>query len=241
MEPLLVLRPDDPVLLTRIRQAADLLRPTARAISWHPPLWAAGLALLYVAMEARSGYIDYRITVLRVGALLLCMGAAFVLDDVTEETIGHVPTPLLMRRGLRIGLLVSLLAVAWAVMLKIAGDVGPREGGPMPAGDLTLEAATLLAIAFCAASLGTRFTADRLGGVAAAPIVLGLVAIALFVPENQAMILGGPSYPRWADAHEWWRAVLVAATVGFVWLNRTSGSHRPTSRLRATRRAPRPV
>ena len=60
MEPLRVLRPDDPVLLTRVRQVAGLLRPTARAISWHPPVWAAILALVYVGAEARSGYIDYR-------------------------------------------------------------------------------------------------------------------------------------------------------------------------------------
>ena len=229
------------MLLTRVRQTVDLMRPTARAISWHPPVWAAGLALLYVAMEARSGYIDYRITVLRVGALLLCMGAAFVLDDVTEETIGHVPTPLLMRRALRIGLLLPVLAVTWMVMLQIAGDVGPGQGGPMPAGDLTLEAATLLAIAFCAASLGARLTSDRLGGVAAAPIVLGLVVLTLFLPEDQRMILGAPSYARWADAHEWWRVVLVVAIAAFAWLNRTSGSHRSTSRMRLARRAPRPV
>ena len=111
----------------------------------------------------------------------------------------------------------------------------------MPAADLTLEAATLLAVAFCAASLGARYTSDRLGGVAAAPIVLGLVAIALFLPENQSMILGAPSYARWADAHEWWRVVLVVAIVSFVWLNRTSGSHRSASRMRFARRAPRPV
>lgn len=229
------------MFLTRVRQAADLLQPTARAISWHPPVWAAALALVYVAAEARGGYIDYRITILRVGALLLCMGAAFVLDDATEETIGHVPTPLLMRRALRIGLLLPVLGVAWLAMLRIAGDVGLRDGGPMPAWDLTLEAATLLAIAFCAASVGARFTSDRLGGVAAAPIVLGLVAITLFLPENQRMILGGPSYARWEDAHEWWRVLLVAAIVSFVWLNRTSGSHGPASRMRFARRAPRPV
>ena len=194
--------------------------------------------MLYAATEARSGYINYRITVLRVGALLLCMGAAFVLDDVSEETIGHVPTPLLMRRTLRILLLLPLLGSAWAAMLYIAGDVARDDGGPMPAGDLTLEAATLLAVAFCAATVGGRFTADRLGGIAAAPIVLVLVAVATFLPERQKMILGSPSFARWEDAHEWWRVVLVAAVVGFVLLNRSTGSHRPGHRIRALRRAP---
>lgn len=239
VEPRCVLRSDDPVSVKRLRQAGDLLRPTIRAISWYPPLWAAGLALIYVAAEARSGVIDYRITVLRLGALLLCMGSVFVLDDATEETIGHVPTPLLLRRALRIALLLPLISTAWAAMLYVAGEVSSREGGPMPRGDLTLEAATLLAIAFCAASLAARFTSDRLGGIAAAPIVLVLFAIGMFLPEAQKMFLGSPSVARWADAHEWWRALFLFSVAIFVWLNRPTGAHRRGARMRALRGTPR--
>lgn len=229
------------MLVTRMRQVVDLLRPTARAISWYPPLWAAALASGYVLLEARSGYIGYRMTVLRLGALLLCMGAAFVLDDVTEDTIGHVPTPLLMRRALRISLLLPVLAAAWAAMLYLAGDVGAQDGGPMPVGDLTLEATTLFAVALCAACLGARFTSDRLGGTVAAPILLVLAAAAMLLPDNQRMLLGSPDLARWEDAHDWWRAMLVLAVLIFVWLNRSSGSHPRLTRLREAGRTPRAV
>ncbi|HWC13357.1 MAG TPA: hypothetical protein VG929_02035 [Actinomycetota bacterium] len=227
------------MLLIRLRQIVDLVRPTARAMSWHPPVWAAVLALGYVLKEAPSAYIEYRILVLRVAALLLCIASAFVLDDATEETIGHVPTPLLMRRGLRIALLLPLVASTWIGVVNVAGDVAVRDGGPMPAGDLTLEAATLLAIALCASCVGARLASDRVGGIAAAPIVLGLVAVALFLPPDQKMILGSPSDPRWADAHEWWRAALVSAAVVFLWVNRSPGSYRAVARRRALKSAPR--
>jgi hypothetical protein len=216
----------------------DLVRPTARAMSWHPPLWAAVLALAYVGKEAPGAYIEYKILVLRVGALLVCMGAAFVLDDVTEETLGHVPTPLFLRRLLRVALLVPLLAVGWFGMLGLAGEVAPRDGGPLPVGDLTVEVATLLAIALCAACVGARLTSDRLGGIAAAPILLGLVAVAMLLPGDYKVILASPGdHLRWDEVHQWWRGALLAGAILFVWLNRSPGAYRPGSRLRAARRS----
>lgn len=224
------------MLLTRARQIVDLVHPTARAMSWHPPLWAAVLALAYVLKEAPGAYVDYRILVLRVAALLICMGAAFVLDDPTEETLGHVPAPLLLRRGLRVALLVPLLAVAWLGLLQLAGDVSPKDGGPLPVGDLTVEVATLFVIALCAACVGERLTSDRLGGIAAAPIVLGLVAVAWLLPGDYKVILGSPRDLRWDDVHEWWRGALIGSSILFAWLNRSPGAYRTGSRLRAARR-----
>ena len=224
------------VLLRRGRQVIDLVWPTARAMSWHPPLWACVLALAYVAKEAPGAYVDYRILVLRVAALLICMGAAFVLDDATEETLGHVPTPLLLRRGLRIALLLPLVGIAWLGMLQVAGDVPRKDGGPLPIGDLTIEVSTLLVLALCAACIGARFTSDRLGGIAAAPILLGLVVVAMLLPGDQKMVLGSPGDPRWEDVHEWWRAALGVGLLVFIWLNRSPGAYRPGSRLRAARR-----
>ena len=235
-----LLRVGAAVLLTRCRQVIDLVRPTARAMSWHPPLWAAVLALAYVAYEAPGAYIGYRLLVLRVAALLICMGAAFVLDDPTEETLGHVPTPLVLRRGLRIALLLPLLAVAWFGLVQLAGDVAPKDGGPLPVGDLTVEVTTLLVVALCAACIGARLASDRLGGIAAAPILLGLVAVAMLLPGDQKMILGSPGDFRWEDAHQWWRGALIGSVVLFMWLNRSPGAYRPRSRLRAAqRRAPK--
>jgi hypothetical protein len=229
------------VRLTRPRQVILLLRPTAHAIGWSPPVWAAILAILYVLKEAPNAFIDYRILVLRVGALLLCMGAAFVLDDPTEESIGHVPTPLVLRRSMRIVLILPLIAGAWRVLVYFAGEVPRRAGGPMPVGDLTLEAATLLLIAFSASCLGARLTSDRLGGVAAAPIVLALVAVSMLLPYDYKLIVGSPSDPHWVAAHDMWRFTFGGAALAFLYLNRTPGNYGTMSRLRALRTAPRAV
>ena len=209
-------------------------------MSWQPLLWAAVLAVAYVAKEATDGLMDYRILVLRVGALMICMGAAFALDDPTEDTLGHVPAPLVMRRGLRLVLLLPAIAVVWMALVRFVGDVPKRDGGPLPVGDLTLEVAALLMLALSAACLGARFTSDRLGGIAAAPIILGLVALALFLPPEYRLIVSH-SDPRWKDAHEVWRAVLAAAAIAFLYLNRSPGAYRTMSRLRALKPAARTI
>ena len=169
---------------------------------------------------------------LRVAGLLLCMRSAFILNDPTEESLGHVPTPLLMRRSLRITCLLPLMAGAGAVMVSFAGEVPRRAGGPIPVGDLTLEVATLLVIAMSAACLGTRFTSDGLGGIVAAPIVLALVAASMLLPSDYRLIVGSPTDPRWAEAHDIWRFVLGVAFLAFLYLNRSPGSYKAMSRLR---------
>jgi hypothetical protein len=229
------------VRLTRPHQIILLLRPTARAIGWSPPVWAAILAIPYVLKEAPNAFIDYRILVLRVGGLLLCMGAAFVLDDPTEESLGHVPTPLVLRRSLRIVLTLPFIAGAWRVLVYFAGEVPRRAGGPMPIDDLTLEAGTLLVIALSASCYGARFTSDRSGGIVAAPIVLAFVGAAMFLPYDHRLIVGSPADPRWVEAHDMWRLAFGGAALAFLYLNRSPGNYGTMSRLRALRTAPRAV
>lgn len=213
-----------PVPLTRLRQLSSLVRPTARIIGWGPPIWAAIPAAVYVGTEAPGAYIDYRVQVLRLGALLLCMGSAFILDDPTEDTIGHVPTPLLLRRGLRVLLILPVLAFAWTTLVMVAGRVPSRDGGPLPVADLTLEGATLLVIALSAACVGARLTSDRLGGVVAAPIVLGCVAVGMLLPADHKLILTSVADPRWSHVHDLWKFGLMASGAAFLLLNRSSGA-----------------
>jgi len=228
------------LMATRLRQTLQLVRPTARAISWRPVIWAAVLAMIYVWKEAPGAYIDYRVLVLRVAALLVCMGAVFVLDDGTEDTISHVPSPLLLRRALRVGLLLPLVGATWFLLIYLTGDVAPSDGGPVPVGDITLEATTLLATALAAACIAARLTSDRLGGVAAAPILLAVVAAALFLPGNYKLIVSVGD-PRWENVHDAWRIALAVVVCLFVYVNRSPGTYRTMSRLRALRPASRPI
>jgi hypothetical protein len=223
--------------MTRVRQLPLLLRPTARVVGWGPPLWAAIPAAFYVWTEAPGEFVDYRVQVLRFGALLLCMASAFILDDPTEETIGHVPTPLLLRRGLRVALVLPFLALVWVGLVLLAGHVTIKQGGPLPVGDLTIEAATMLAIALCAACVGARLTSDRLGGVVAAPIVLACVALAMFLPPHNKLLVPSVSDPRWDRVHDLWMFALIGCGVLFLLVNRSPGRSWRLFRFRTTKPA----
>src|SRR5262249_39928748 len=147
-----------------------------RAIRWQPLLGAAGAAALLVFLTTRTRLefgkpvpdVGERILWLRMGAILLAMGAAFLLDDPSEETTRHVPTTMLSRRLLRASLALPVLAAAWAALLWIALHASIVTQ-PFPIAALTLEAAGLVAVTL-ALAVGLRaFVPERLGGVAAAP------------------------------------------------------------------------
>lgn len=211
----------------RMGQVFALVRPTVHAMGWGPPLWATAPALAYVAAEAPGSFVDYRVQVLRIGALLLCMGAAFILDDATEDTIGYVSTPLVVRRVLRVLLVLPTFTLGWTALVHLAGDVAKRDGGPLPVGDLTLEVATLLLIAMVAACLGARFTSDRLGGVVAAPVLLACAGVAMFLPPDRRPLLGSVSDPRWDHVHDLWGWALLGTGLVFLVVNR-GGARRLT-------------
>ena len=178
--------------VVRARQFVQLIRPVAAAMSKGPLMGAGLLAVLYVWMESPGTYVDSRITYLRLAAVGICLGAAYVFDDPTEDTIGYVPAPLLFRRVVRMAIAVPVAGAWWLVALTVAGDVPRKLGGPTPAGDLTLEASVMLVAALTAASIGTRRVTDRLGGVVAAPILIGLVIAAFFIPAEYAIVVDSP-------------------------------------------------
>lgn len=191
-----------------------------------PLVIAGALAAGYVVLEARGAYIDYRLLVLRVAALLICLGAAFALDDPTEDTLAHVPTPLLLRRLLRVVLVVPPALFSWFVCIKLVGPEPKLMGGPIPMDDITLEATAVFLITMAAASLGAIVASDRLGGIVAAPILFVLAAVVLFLPPDHRLIVGDPAEDRWVPAHEAWRNVLLVAGVAFLYWNRDRGGPR---------------
>lgn len=200
-----------------------------------PLLLTGVLAGGYIYLQPENRYIGDRITVLRIAALAICIAAAFVLDDATEETVGHVPTPLWLCRLVRAALAVSIAALLWTLVIRLTGDVPPELGGPLPVGDLTLEAGTAFVVSLSASSAGARLTADRLGGIVAAPVLLGLAALAFFLPLGHPLLTDAPYSPTWDDAHHAWRQVLVAAAAAFVLVNRDSGRYRIGWRARSVR------
>jgi len=146
----------------RARQLVVLVRPTARASEWLAPI--AGCAIA-IAFDTLFGRISPSIG-LELAAVALALGVSFALDDPAEASVEASPVPLAFRHAIRAACVVPLPAVVWVLLAT-------RSDAP-DAGTLTLEVASLVALALAIAALGTR--AGGSGGPVAAPALLGLVA-----------------------------------------------------------------
>ena len=192
-----------------IRQAALLARPTARTLSWAPLAGGSALALALVALT------DPSVTELRVVAVAICVGAAFILDDAAAVTVASAPTPLLVRRALRVGLALAPLAALWALLSWLAGGVASSA--------VSLELAAL-AVTLAGAAIAARIRADGRGGVAAGPALLTLLAAAfLLLPSRWGLFPAGPRDPSWTAAHQRWTLIMLAGVLGLLWASRDPG------------------
>jgi fluoroquinolone transport system permease protein len=220
---------------TRVSQAVLLARPLARALRWGPLLASGAVGGLIVwALTKEEGLteggmpivdVTTRIHALRISALLFALGAAFLLDDPARPITDHLPTPLWFHRILRLTLTVPLAAALWVINVWLARLTDPGLQ-PLPIGDVTLEAASLVALSVALAAGLARFVPDGTGGVAAGPAILVLVGSALFLPAHLELFPMEAVDPRWHGAHDLWRWVLVGSLGGLAWASLDPGRPR---------------
>lgn len=197
--------------MSGLRQAALLARPTLRSTSWVPLAAGGALALGLLALT------DQGLMELRLAAIGICVGAAFILDDAAAATVASAPTPLLVRRAMRVGLALAPLAALWAILSWFADSAASWA--------VSLELAAMLALTLAAASLAARIRGDGRGGVAAGPALLGLLAAAyLLLPSRWGLFPGGPEDPLWTPAHQRWALILLAGVLGVLWASRDPGA-----------------
>ncbi len=218
--------------LTRLDQLDRLAGPTARTVGW----WqlglggAAGLGLLELVGRRPPGAdVEQLVAGLRFAMLAVALSAAFVLDDPTEETVCAVALPLALRRGLRIAVVLPVLAGVWIGLMAYA-HADPHPAEPIPVAALTLEYAALLAALFAVAALSS--------GVAAGPALLLVVVLGAFVVPPWARLYTRQTDPAaWATAHQRWAVLLAVALATLAAANRDPG--RPNARTRLARRGAR--
>ena len=193
--------------MSGLRQAALLVRPTLRSISWAPLAAGGALALALVVLT------DPGLGQARIAAIAICVGAAFVLDDPAAATVASAPTSSLARRAVRVGLALVPLAALWGLVRWLADGADPWA--------VSLELGAMLVLTLAAAALSARIRGDGHGGVAAAPALLTLLAAAyLLLPARWGLFPEGPADPLWGAAHGRWAVILIA---GGVVLLATSG------------------
>lgn len=222
----------------RVRRAAALLWPSARALP-RVPLTAAGalaplLALLAVRVDPPSG--QWLLTVLRVDALVLCVGAAFGLDDTAAVSTAAAPTPLLTRRLLRGAMVAVACAGPWLAALGLAVREPLPAGTTLPLALLTLEAASLLACTLAIAAGVARSAHLNAPGSTAASLLLGAVTASALLPSAWSPWIPLDQAERWARVQPWWAIVLLSGLGWFAWWSRDAYQPGQRPRGRGTSR-----
>ncbi|MBC2904046.1 ABC transporter [Streptomyces sp. PSKA01] len=202
----------------------ELLLPLWRTLPWRALGAAAALGLLVAgASRLPAGFSPWlALNALRAAALAFALGLAFLLDDPARHTTATVPTPRPVRQALRLALVAPFAALWWtAAVLLVPAEVRP------PVGAVTLEAATVCALALAGAAAAIRRTDEPEPGVG---VGAGLLTVAVLAPllwPDRWELFVTVGDPEWADAHERWGVVLTVALVGCaVW------AREPVRRLR---------
>jgi hypothetical protein len=223
----------------RSRQSSLLAPALLRAVRWQPIVLSAGVAAALIWLMQRNPDAYNPFMASRIGAICLCVGASFLFDDPSEPTVGASPGPLSFRRGLRLGLGATTLALGWFGVVALAaktpravygGDVMP--GVPFPMGRLSLELAALLITMLAGTVVAGRTMNQHAGGVAGGPIVLLTLALLRELPARWSMLVG-PGDPAWTAAGQRWTGLLVVASIALLMLNADPGGVQLRRRLTA--------
>ena len=191
--------------MKRARLLCQLVVPMARTGAWAPMAATAGLGILAFAISVDEPRLPQGVTIarLRFAVLVAALGAGFLLEDPAETWLAATPTPLAVRRLVRIGLVVPPLIVWWLVLARWASslfDDVPRQA-------LTLELAAMVGVSLGAAAFPDRGLPAARRGVLGAGAVLVLAATALIAPVTLTLFLPTPDHPGWDASHLRWAAV----------------------------------
>lgn len=199
----------------------------ARTLAW--PALIGGAALCVAVIVLTSLHVDSS-PLARwpgLGALALCVGAAFVLDDPASATTDASPTSLAKRRMLRIALALPLLGGVWAASLYYATSADGAPLGPDARGALSIQASAMLATTLGASAAAVRLMAGETSGWAAVGVPFALLVCVYYLPQRWAL-LATPAEPGWQAAQQRWVLLLAVGVLALIWASRD-----PAARSRA--------
>jgi fluoroquinolone transport system permease protein len=192
----------------------ELIRPTVRTIRWGA-LAGSALPATFVVWHFHNQPEPSAPSTafgLRVAAVTIALGLAFVLDDSTEETTASAPISVLTRRALRIGLTLPPALLFWTLLLAFGGGaLPPGSGLPMPS--FLVEVIGFAAVAFAGSTAGSRVISDRLGGPAGAGAVVLVALVATGFPWRNGLLTRVPGTEPHDAAIGWWWLIASAATL----------------------------
>jgi fluoroquinolone transport system permease protein len=197
------------------------------ALRWQPMVasWVLAVALLgwrIGSVTDAAGAVD----LLRGMAVLLALGALFVLDDEALNVVAAAPVSLAVRTAMRTTVAVAGSAAAWLPALVL---IEARAGIRVPAA-MSIELAALLACGLAVAAVAQRHFDLPEPSVAAGPAVIAILLGLGSMPKRWALFV--PPDAGWIGAHLRWTLVLGVA--GFVLLASVRDPAAGRPRARAT-------
>lgn len=197
---------------------AQRLAPVARTIAW-PALLAGALACVAILVLAPLAHGSSLAHWPGFGALALCAGAAFLLDDAAGTTVGASPTSLARRRALRVALALPLLTAVWAGSLWYATSGDGAAFGSDTRAALSLQLGALLALTLAASAVALRVMPDEHGGWTGTVVPFAVIGAALALPERWAL-LAPPGGGAWDGAQQRWAVLLAVGLLTLAWASR---------------------
>jgi hypothetical protein len=172
-----------------------LAAPEARVIRWRPLLAIGPISFLivYAGMHdpgpTKAWHVPF-------AGIALAVWAGFLFDDGASSTVRNAPTPLLLRRGVRVLVALPVLALVWTGLLWYA-DIWQL------AGTLTAGFVAQVAVALAFGALGVLVVGDDRGGLLG---IAGLVAVFVAVPlvMRGGILWSDPFHDGWTYHYGRW-------------------------------------
>lgn len=204
----------------------------ARTLAWPALIGGAALCVAIIVLTSLDVDSSPLARWPGLGALALCVGAAFVLDDPASATTDASPTSLAKRRMLRIALTLPLLGGVWAASLYYATSADGAPLGPDARGALSIQASAMLATTLGASAAALRLMPGETSGWAAVGIPFALLACVYYLPQRFAL-LATPAEPGWQSAQQRWVLLLAVGVLALIWASRDPAARSRTGAVRA--------
>lgn len=186
----------------RRTQGRLLAPPSARTIRWGSFPVIAGLAALVVWSGGHEGG-NPAVVALPVATTLLCVWLCFLFDDAAAETTAGTPTPLLLRRVVRMAIAIPAVTAAWFLCTWIGPLTGPTA---VMVGSFSAE----VIVALAAAAVVVR-TVGSGGGLLAGAVVVSVTLVLPVAMGRPPSV--DPTRPPWGEPIEYWSAVALLAVM----------------------------
>ena len=191
---------------------------------------AIGYWIVYVGVHTTRQTGDVQ---LPLASVVVCAAAAFVLDDEAARTVAYTPTPLLVRRAIRVALGMPLLWAMWVILAWYSHALTAA---------MAVEYAGMLTLTLALAAIGAAVIGEERAGVFATPALFVLLGSSAVVSTRWRPFPLTPIGSTWFDLYGRWGIVLAVSLLGFLMASADPAKRRPARRaLNVVARRPRRV